>query len=69
VPAAASVAGSPLRLSSANVGAAGFLVASLMIGLVIGRTDLPQQLLPGLADISGSAPNDLRRIALAEEDM
>jgi hypothetical protein len=40
-----------------------------MIGVVIGRTDLPQQLLPGLANMADSAPNDLRRIALADEDM
>jgi hypothetical protein len=58
-----------LRFSSAKVGAAGLLVASLMIGVVIGRTDLPQQLLPGLADITGAAPNELLRIALADEDM
>jgi hypothetical protein len=58
-----------LRFSSANVGAAGLLVASLMIGVVIGRTDLPLQLLPGLVDTAGSAPNDLRLIALADEDM
>jgi hypothetical protein len=69
LPAAAPVGRSPLRFSRASVGAAWLLVASLMIGVVIGRTDLPQQFLPELADVSGSAPNDLRRIALAEEDM
>jgi hypothetical protein len=68
-PAAARIGRLPLRFSSANVGAAGLLVASLMIGVVIGRTDLPQQLLPGLANMADSAPNDLRRIALADEDM
>jgi hypothetical protein len=57
-----------LRFSGANVGAAGLLVASLMFGVVIGRTDLPQQLLPGLTDITATAPNDLMRIALADED-
>jgi len=57
------------RLSSGRVGAAGLLVASLMFGLVIGRTNLPQQLLPGLADITGLGPNKLTQIALAEEDL
>ena len=68
-PFAARVGRSQLRLSNGKVGAAGLLVASLMFGVVIGRTDLPQQLLPGLAGITGSAPNDLMRIALADEDM
>ena len=37
LPAAAPVGRSPLRFSRANVGAAWLLVASLMIGVVIGR--------------------------------
>jgi hypothetical protein len=71
-PAASAAIGrgpAPQRFSSAKAGAAGLLVASLMIGVVIGRTNLPVQLLPGLADISRSAPNDLMLIALADEDM
>jgi len=68
-PAAKGSGRAPVRLSSAKVGAAGLLVASLMIGVVIGRTSLPEQLLPGLADISRSAPNDLMLIALADEDI
>jgi hypothetical protein len=68
-PAAARARRLPLRFSSANVGAAALLVASLMIGVVIGRTDLLQQLLPGFAGMADSAPNDLRRIALADEDI
>lgn len=51
-----------------RVGAAGLLVASLMFGLVIGRTSLPQQVLPELAELTGGAPN-LERLVQQEEDM
>lgn len=59
------------RFLSGKVGAAGLLVASLMVGVVIGRTNLPQQVLPALADITGlgSDRNNLRLIALLDEDM
>jgi hypothetical protein len=53
-----------------KVRAAGLLVASLMLGVVIGRTSLPQQLLlPELAELAGLAPDDLTRLAQQEEDM
>jgi hypothetical protein len=55
--------------TSARVGAAGLLVASLMFGVVIGRTGLPQQLLPELAQMTSSATNDFKLIAMADEDM
>jgi len=70
--AAGSVARGPSRSRSlgGKVGAAGLLVASLMVGVVIGRTNLPQQVLPALADIAGlvSDRNNLRLIALLDED-
>ena len=71
-PAAPAAAGSGRlrpRYTSARVGAAGLLVASLMFGVVIGRTGLPQQLLPELAQMAGSATNDFKLIAMADEDM
>jgi hypothetical protein len=69
--AEASPANGPVRpwLAGRRVGAAGLLVASLMFGLLIGRTSLPQQVLPELADLAGLAPDDLTRLALQEEDM
>jgi len=59
------------RLLSGEAGAVGFLVASLMVGVVIGHSNLPQQLLPTLAEITGLAPdrNNLTQIALSHEDM
>src|SRR5262245_26788916 len=71
-PAAPAAAGSGRqrpRYTRARVGAAGLLVASLMFGVVIGRTGLPQQLLPELAQMAGSATNDFKLIAMADEDM
>jgi hypothetical protein len=68
-PAAAAGGRLRPRLGSARVGAAGLLVASLMFGLVIGRTGLAQHLLPELAQIEGSAANDFKLIAMADEDM
>jgi hypothetical protein len=59
------------RLLSQEVGAAGFLAASLMVGVVIGNSTLPPRFLPALADMAGLAPDrdDLVKIALAEEVM
>lgn len=72
-PALAATRRGPARLQlvSGRVGAAGLLAASLMVGVVIGRTKLPQQVLPVLADISTLAPDrgNLRQIALTDEDM
>jgi hypothetical protein len=61
----------PVRpwLVGRRVGAAGLLVASLMFGVLIGRTSLPQQVLPELADLAGLAPDDLTHLAQQEEDM
>src|SRR5262245_8754557 len=60
-----------LRLFSREVGAAGLLAASLIIGVVIGNSSLPAQILPGLADMAGVASDrdDLVKIALYEEVM
>lgn len=68
-PAAADSGRQRPRYTSARIGAAGLLVASLMFGVVIGRTGLPQQLLPELARMAGSAANDFKLIAMADEDM
>jgi hypothetical protein len=60
-----------LRLFSRQMGAAGVLAASLMVGVVIGNAGLPAQLLPALADMAGFTADrdDLVRIALSEEVM
>jgi hypothetical protein len=70
-PAASRRGPGRLRLLSGRVGAAGLLAASLMVGVVIGLTKLPQQVLPVLADVSALAPDrsNLRQIALTDEDM
>jgi hypothetical protein len=68
-PPAAGSGGRHPRYTTARVGAAGLLVASLMFGVVIGRTGLLQQLLPELALMAGSATNDFKLIAMADEDM
>jgi hypothetical protein len=52
-----------------KVGAAGLLVASLMFGVVIGRTSLPQQVLPELAELAGLSSDNLSRLAQQEEDL
>jgi hypothetical protein len=59
------------RLFSREVGAAGLLAASLMMGVAIGNSSLPPQLLPALADLAGLGPgrDSLVKIALYEEDM
>jgi hypothetical protein len=60
-----------LGLFSREVGAAGLLAASLIVGVVIGSSSLPTQVLPGLAEMAGLAPDrdDLVKIALYEEVM
>lgn len=58
------------RHLSPRVGAAGLLAASLLVGIVIGHSGLPQQILPGLADIiAGPAPDNLTQIALFDEEL
>jgi hypothetical protein len=67
-PAAAH--GRVLRLFSRQMGAAGVLAASLVVGVVIGSSSLPPQLLPALADMAGLGPDrdSLVKIALYDED-
>jgi hypothetical protein len=59
------------RLVSREVGAAGLLAASLVMGVVIGNSSLPPQLLPALADMAGLGPDrdSLVKIAIYDEDM
>ncbi|HEX5958756.1 MAG TPA: hypothetical protein VFY92_08895 [Hyphomicrobiaceae bacterium] len=54
-----------------EVAAAGLLAASLVMGVVIGNTSLPSQLLPGLSDMAGliSDRDDLVKVALSDEVM
>lgn len=58
------------RLLSREMGAAGLLAASLAMGVVIGNSTLPPQLLPALADMAGLGPSrdSLVKIAMFEED-
>jgi hypothetical protein len=58
------------RLGSRELGAAGFLAASLVMGVVIGNASLPPQLLPALADMAGlgHARDSLVKIALYDEE-
>jgi hypothetical protein len=67
LPAVRTVAARPPRINR-KVGAAGLLAASLVLGVVIGRTNLPHQLLPELAELAGVAPN-LELLVQQEEDM
>jgi hypothetical protein len=60
----------PSRLS----GAASLLVASLALGIFIGLSSLPQQVLPALQDMTGlslgrGAPNAIAQADLLEEDL
>jgi hypothetical protein len=59
------------RLFSRQMGAAGVLAASLVVGVLIGNASLPPQLLPALAEMAGFTVDrdDLVRIALSEEVM
>ncbi len=54
-----------------EVAAAGLLAASLVMGVVIGNTSLPSQLLPGLSDMAGLGldRDDLVKVALSDEVM
>jgi hypothetical protein len=58
-----------MRLLSREAGAAGFLVASLVVGVVIGNSNLPRQIVPELADLAGlsSERSGLVQIALSDE--
>ena len=74
VPSAAGrslpgLGGRRLRLLSREAGAVGFLAASLVIGVVIGNSSLPPEILPALADIAGlsSDGDELVQIALSDE--
>jgi hypothetical protein len=56
-------------LTRRRAGAAGFLVASLVIGIVIGHSRLPREVLPDLAELAGlgSERGGLVQIALSDE--
>lgn len=58
-------------LFSPQVGAVGLLAASLMMGVVIGNSSLPPQVLSAVADMAGFSVDrdDLVKIALSEEVM
>jgi hypothetical protein len=58
-----------LRLMSREAGAAGFLAASLAIGVLIGHTNLPPQIVPALAEMAGLSTDgdELVQIALSDE--
>jgi hypothetical protein len=58
-----------LRLMSREAGAAGFLAASLVVGVLIGHTNLPPQIVPALAEMAGlsSDGDELIQIALSDE--
>jgi hypothetical protein len=57
------------RLLSREAGAVGFLVASLVVGVVIGNSNLPREIVPELADLAGltSEQSGLVQIALSDE--
>lgn len=57
-------------LLSRPVGAAGFLAASLVVGVMIGQLSLPRQLAPELAELAGlGSDRDLVQIAISDEVM
>jgi hypothetical protein len=58
-----------LGLFSKEAGAVGFLAASLVFGVVIGRSELPPQTLMALADMTGLGGDSLLHIALSDEVM
>jgi hypothetical protein len=53
------------RFTRADVRAAGVLAAALVVGVVIGFSNLPQRVLPTFADITGASP-DRYGLALAD---
>jgi hypothetical protein len=57
------------RLLSRQAGAVGLLVASLVVGVLIGHSKLPPEVLPALADMAGLSSDDLVQIALSDEVM
>ena len=68
VPAVATASRRP-RLSGREARAVGLLAASLVIGVVLGNSELTPQILPELADMAGLAPDrgGLVQIALSDE--
>jgi hypothetical protein len=70
LPGSANANGRPaMLLTRRRAGAAGFLVASLVIGVVIGHSRLPREVLPDLAELAGlgSERGGLVQIALSDE--
>jgi hypothetical protein len=57
------------RLPGRRAGVVGFLVASLVVGVLIGHSKLPPEVLPALADMAGLSSDDLVQIALSDEVM
>jgi hypothetical protein len=55
------------RLLGRRAGAVGFLVASLVVGVLIGHSKLPPEVLPALADMAGLSSDELVQIALSDE--
>ncbi len=69
VPAIATASPRRPRLSGREARAVGRLVASLMIGVVLGNSELTPQILPELADMAGLASDrgGLVQVALSDE--
>jgi hypothetical protein len=69
LPAVATVSPRRARLLGREARAVGLLAASLVIGVVLGNSELTPQLLPELADIAGftSDSGGLVQVALSDE--